>query len=162
MLSSYYRLRSGAARERTPLRVALQHPWPGTLRGFVLWLFALAVGALGVVNYALNPLPDTSADSLQYALVVFSATTWGWIMASVGAVGAFCSYCHRNRDQFGYALLAAFCGIWGAFQMTAYLFGGASTRAIGGALVWGLLATALALIAGFPNVPLKRTDRPGA
>ena len=144
-------------RRHTPTRVAFRRPWPGTRRGLALWLFAIAFIALGGVNYICTDLPPTSRQALSFALDISGGSTifWGVVMVVVGAVAAFSSYCHFGRDRYGFVLLSTFCVGWGLVYVCGFLFYGAGLRAFGGASVWLLMGSALACIAGFPNIALN-------
>ena len=143
---------------RTPLPIAFARPWPTTRRGLVLFLFSLATTWLGVVNYLITDLPAVSRESLAFALTVADASTWGWVMVVIGAISAWSSFCHLGRDRIGFVLLGGFCGVWGIGYLCGFLFYDAGPRALGGSVIWLLFSAILTAVAGFPNVPLHRSD----
>lgn len=144
----------------TPLRIALARPWPTTLRGLVLWLFALGLAVLGGVNYVLTPIPAVTAQGIV-ALRVAPAPFWGSVMLAVAAVCIWSSYCHHGRDRIGFTLYSLTCCMWGLQFVAGYLVEGASARALGSATVWVLFGVGMAAVAGLPNTPLRTKDRPG-
>jgi hypothetical protein len=143
---------------RTPLHIAFARPWPTTRRGLALWLFSIAFIVIGGVNYIATDLPDPTRESLAFALSVAPAAAWGWTMVLLGLFSAYCSYCHLGRDRLGFVLLATFCGGWALGFLCGLLFFDAPLRALGGSIVWWLFCVVLVAIAGFPSVPLHRSD----
>ena len=143
---------------RTPLHVAFARPWPTTRRGLVLWFFAVGFIVIGGVNYISTTLPDPTRQSLAFALTIAPAPVWGWTMVTVGLTAAYTSYCHLGRDRVGFVLLATFCGTWALGYLCGWLFFDAPLRALGGSIVWWLFCAALVVTAGFPSVPLHRSD----
>lgn len=143
---------------RTPAHIAFRRPWPSTRRGLALFLFAIATAWLGVVNYVLTDLPPYSQRSLSFALTIADGHTWGWIMVAVATVTAWSAFCHLGRDRIGFVLLGGFCGVWGVGYLCGFLFYEAGPRALGGSVIWLLFSGILAVVAGFPNVPLHRSD----
>ena len=146
---------------RTPLNIAFARPWPGTLRGLVLWLFSLAFVALGGINYILTPLPARTEKALSFALSIAPSPAWGALMVTAGLLSALSAYCHFGRDRYGYLILSTFCGAWGAGYIAGFVLFGADLRSLSGSVIWLLFAGVLTAVAGFPNVPLAHAARPG-
>lgn len=142
--------------KHTPLRIAFRRPWPGTRRGRCLWLFSLAFLVIGAINYITTDLPEPSKKSLGFALDIFPAEAWGWVMVVVGLLSLWSSYCHFGRDRYGFVLLSTFCGTWALGYLCGWLFYDAGLRAIAASVIWFLFSGALSLIAGFPNVPMRQ------
>ncbi len=144
----------------TPIPVAFERPWPTTRRGLALWLFGVAFVFIGLFNYVLsdyyNAVPQATYDSLAFALLISQGSVmfWGFVLMFNGAVAMFCSYCHFGRDKIGYMYLSSFCAGWATVYFMGLLFG-ASTRTVGGAVIWLLFAGVLLVIAGFPNISTK-------
>lgn len=150
----------------TPLAIAFRRPWPGTRRGLCLWLFAISFMIIGYANYVGTDLPDPTENSLAFALSVAPAWFWGWCMVTAGTAAVVSAYCHFGRDRYGFTLLATFCGVWALGYLCGFLFYDAGLRAVSGSVIWFLFTGILALIAGFPNVPLNqpvaiRIEEPG-
>lgn len=143
---------------RTPLHVAFARPWPTTRRGLALWLLSLAFIVIGGVNYIATELPTTTRESLSFALTVAPAPVWGWVMIGLGVFTTYCSYCHLGRDRLGFLLLSSFCGVWAVGYLCGLLFFDAPLRALGGSVIWWVFCALLVVIAGFPSVPLHRSD----
>lgn len=140
----------------TPLRVAFARPWPGTRRGFCLWLFAIGFILLGGVNYIGTDIPPTTQAALAFAFTIAPPTAWGIVMVTCGVLAMWSSYCHFGRDRYGFTLLATLSGGWGMGYICGVLFYDAPLRGLGGAVVWFIYSTILATIAGFPNVALRQ------
>ncbi len=145
----------------TPPRVAFRRPWPGTHRGLVLWFFSLAYIALGTINYVLTPLPLPTREALAFVLFIAPAPFWGAVMVTAGLISAFCSYCHHDRDTYGYLLLAAFSGCWAGGYVAGWLVFDAPLRSLGGSAIWALFGAVLVAVAGMPNAPLRSRERVG-
>lgn len=145
---------------RTPLSLAFARPWPTTRRGLVLWFFSVGFVVIGGVNYIATNLPAPTRESLSFALSISrgSAPVWGWVMVAVGFLAAYTSYCHLGRDRAGFTILSTFCGAWGIGYVCGFLFYDAPLRALGGSVIWWLFCAALIVTAGFPSVPLHRSD----
>lgn len=139
----------------TPVRVAFKRPWPGTRRGFCLWLLSIAIIVLGAVNYVFTDPSPEGLKSLSFALQISqgSVAFWGWTMIGIGLAAGFCSYCHFGRDRYGYIIVCVFTSAWGLGYVTG-LFYGAGLRALGGAVIWLLFSGIFIVVAGFPNVRL--------
>lgn len=150
--------RQWLAATRTPLHIAFARPWPTTRRGLVLWQYALGFIVIGGVNYISTALPEPTRESLAFVLSMFPAPVWGWTMVAVGLLAAYTSYCHLGRDRAGFLLLSTFCGGWAIGYLCGFLFFDAPLRAIGGSVIWWLFCTTLTTTAGFPSVPLHRSD----
>lgn len=144
---------------RTPWRLAFRRPWPGTRRGLILWLFAIAFSVIGYVNYVATPLPASTDESLAFALSIRPASFWGWTMVACGIVASWASYCHHGRDRYGFTLLASFCGAWALGYLCGFLFYDAGLRAVSAAVIWAVFTGLLALVAGFPSLPFNRERR---
>lgn len=153
-------LRAWLRATRTPLRVAFSRPWPTTRRGLLLWFFSVGFIVIGAVNYIATDLPAPTRESLAFALSIpgMTAPVWGWLMVTIGLLSAYMSYCHLGRDRAGFTLLSTFCGAWGIGYVCGYLFFDAPLRALGGSVIWWLFCAALVTCAGFPSVPLGRSD----
>ena len=149
---------------RTPLHIAFARPWPTTRRGMVLWIFSVGFIFIGGVNYISTDLPAPNRESLAFALTIShgSAPFWGWVMVAVGCTAAYTAYCHLGRDKAGFVLLSTFCGTWATGYLCGWLFFDAPLRALGGSVIWWLFCAALSVTAGFPSVPLHRSDVPAA
>lgn len=157
-VAGIHRFRTYLRNTRTPLPVAFARPWPTTRRGLVLFLFSLATTWLGVVNYIITDLPAVSRESLAFALAFAEPSVWGWAMVAIGALSAWSSFCHLGRDRIGFILLGGFCFAWGIGYMCGFVFFDAGPRALGGSVIWLLFSAILTAVAGFPNVPLSRSD----
>lgn len=144
----------------TPPAIAFRRPWPGTLRGLVLWFFSLAFIALGGINYIATPLPARTDEALSAVLFLAPAPAWGWVMVAIGLTSAFSAYCHKNRDTYGFVLLAGFCASWGMGYVAGYVLFGAGLRSVGGAVIWLLFAAILTTVSRMPNAPLVHRARP--
>ena len=138
--------------QRTPLSVAFARPWPGTLRGLILWLFGVAFIVVGSLNYIGTTIPEPTRTYLAFALDHIPAATIGVGFIVVGAVAMFTAYCHRGRDHYGYLLAAVFSGAWGSVYVCGWLFYDAPTRALGGAVVWLLYSAILTTCARIPRI----------
>lgn len=137
----------------TPLRVAFARPWPGTLRGVILWFFGLAFIILGVLNYIGTNPPPVTRLYLQYPLQLASVTFYGWVFVAVGLASMLSAYCHFDRDRWGYKLLSVWSAVWGFGYVAGWLFSDSPIRAIGSSVIWYLFAAILVLCTRIPNLP---------
>lgn len=130
----------------TPSRVAFRRPWPGTDRGFWLWLIALILGIKGVGYLLLIGGPArASADSaLRLPTHFLPIQFWGGVFVFLCAIAAFCAYCHHGRDFFGFVILAALCWVWAGCYLAAPLFlAGAWSASITGSTTFVLIGVLL-------------------
>lgn len=145
----------------TPPRIAFRRPWPGSVRGLVLWLFSLGLLALGGINYIATPLP-LATDQALVVLRFSPAWVWGVVMVGVACTTGFCSYCHYGRDRWGFIIYTTFCVGWGCMFIAGFLFFDAPLRAVGSSVIWLLFGGGMAAVSALPNTPLRTADRPGA
>ncbi len=125
----------------TPARVAFRRPWPGTVRGRILWFFAVIIGLKGLGYVFGNP--SASADQSMMLLTQWLPLHfWGGVVFVVCFVAAVFSYCHYGRDHHGYDLLTGLCGAWAAVYLASMLLG-APLYALQGALSLALIGGAL-------------------
>ena len=136
----------------TPLRVAFRRPWPGTRRGFKLWLFAVVIGTRGLL-YATDPATQSGAFVLPFGV---SAQTWGWVVFVVCCVATFSAYCHFGRDRYGYKAMSTLATLWAFMYAYGYVFNEASKAAMQGVLSMLLILVLLIHCAGDPELPLER------
>lgn len=147
---------------RTPLAIALARPWPGTLRGLILWLFGIAFIVVGGLNYLGTTIPEPTRTYLAFALQHIPANVIGCGFVSVGAFAMTTAYCHVGRDHYGYLVAAVLSGGWGCVYVCGWLFYDAPARALGGAVVWILYCAILMTCAQIPKITFGFATRAGA
>lgn len=126
-------------------------PWPGTVRGLILWLFGWAFIFAGGLNYLGTTPPPVTREYLAFAFSILAPWVWGLVFLAVGGVAVVSSY-HGNRDRYGYGIAAIFSGLWGVGYVWGWLFYDAPARAIGGAIVWLLYSAILLTCQRIPKV----------
>lgn len=139
----------------TPLRVAFRRPWPGTLRGFILWLFGWAFIIMGILNYIGTDPPPITRQYLQYPFKFADPTFYGWVFVTFGLLAVVSSYCHFDRDYIGYKLLAVWSAVWGSAYVAGWLFSDSPIRAAGGSTIWYLFAAILVVCTRIPKIPFN-------
>lgn len=142
-------------RPHTPLRVAFRRPWPGTLRGFILWLFGWSFMIIGGLNYIGTTPPDITRLYLQYPFQVADPTFYGWVFVTAGLLAVLTSYCHFDRDRYGYTTLAVLSSLWATAYVAGWLFSDSPVRAVGGSVIWVLFAGILITCASIPKIPFS-------
>ena len=143
----------------TPLNVAFRRPWPGTLRGFILWLFGIAFVTIGGINYLGTTIPEPTRTYLTFALRIAHPWIYGCLFIAVGAFAMVTAYCHFDRDRWGYSATSVLAAAWGLVYVCGWLFYDASIRAVGGAVAWFLYSAILTTCARIPKLPFELTDR---
>lgn len=139
----------------TTLRVAFKRPWPGTLRGFILWQFGLSFMIIGGLNYIGTTPPSITRTYLQYPLRIAEPTFYGWVFILVGLAAAISSYCHFDRDRWGYKALAVWSWLWGVSYVVGWMFSDSPIRAVGGSVLWFLFTGILLVCTRIPNLPFS-------
>ncbi len=139
----------------TPLRQAFRRPWPGTLRGLILWQFGWAFIILGGINYLATTIPEPNRTYLSFALDFAPARLYGWIFIVAGVLAIVSAYCHFDRDRWGYLLTSVLAGSWATVYVCGWLFYDASPRSIGAGVIWFLFATILTTCARIPKITLR-------
>lgn len=155
------------ASHRTPLKLAFRRPWPGTVRGLILWLFGWAFIVVGGLNYIGTTIPEPTRTYLSFALSLAPQLFYGIAFVVVGALAIVTSYCHFDRDKWGFKTAALFSGVWGAGYVCGWLFYDAPARALGGSVVWLLYCAILLVCQRIPKLTFEfvaqcgiPTDRP--
>jgi hypothetical protein len=141
--------------QHTPLKLAFRRPWPGTLRGLILWFFGLAFTIVGALNYIGTTIPEPTRTYLSFALNLAPAPVYGCMFVAVGLLSCLSSYCHFDRDRWGYNLAATFSGVWGLVYVCGWLFYDAPARSLAGSVVWLLYAAILTTCARIPKIVFK-------
>lgn len=132
----------GGISRRRAILVALGGGWAG-------------YGSLGIL---LNPRADTTRmlDHIT-RWVPMPALGWMWVVAGAVGVGAGLTMRCPRVQAFGYAILAAVAGLWGAaFTLAVPEF----PTAAGSACIWVGIATAVVLAAGMDD-PAPQHRRKG-
>lgn len=130
----------------------VRRPWPGTRRGFKLWLLAIIVAMKGV-----GYLRGATSSSTELALQLITERlhvplqACGVLILVVCGFAMFCSYCHHGRDRFGYMALTGFCFSWAACFAVAPLFLDGPGYALQGTLSYLLIGLFLLFSAADPE-----------
>jgi hypothetical protein len=140
--------------KHTPLKVAFRRPWPGTLRGLILWFFGWAFIIVGGLQYLGTTIPEPTRTYLAFALDHAPAWAYGVMFITVGIVAIVSSYCHFDRDRWGYLISSVLAATWGMVYVCGWAFYDASARALGGCVVWFLYAAILTTCARIPKITL--------
>lgn len=138
--------------QHTPLRVAFHRPWPGTVRGLILWLFGWAFIFSGGLNYIGTTIPEPTRTYLSFPLTVAAQEFYGWAFIALGVGAIVSAYCHFDRDKWGYKASAIFSGVWGGTYVCGWAFYDAPLRALGGAVVWVLYCLILLTCQRIPKI----------
>ncbi len=131
---------------------------PSTHRGLILWQLSLTVLLIGGANYVGTVLPERTQQALQPVLALAPATFYGWVFVTVGGVGMFSAYCRRNRDVWGYKLIALTTAAWGLAYVGGFVgrlivFGDFDLRILGAAVIWGLFCSIAVTCSALPQLP---------
>ncbi len=126
----------------TPLRIAFQRPWPGTVRGRILWFFAGIIGIKGT-GYLLGSESATVDRSMRLFTMWLPLEVWGAVVVAVCGFAMFCAYCHHGRDKWGYDAMTGLCAGWAAIYAVSPFFLGGPFYALQGTLSYFAIAGAL-------------------
>lgn len=119
-------------------------------RGLVLILFGIIYGLIGQ-SYVQGHISPTAEENLALALRWVSIEAWGVVWMVAAALALIASRWPPGRDWWGYAVLSGLAIIWSALAVAGRLIYDAP-YALAAALVYGLLAAILLIIAGWPEV----------
>jgi hypothetical protein len=141
--------------QHTPIKIAFRRPWPGTLRGLILWQFGLAFILVGGLNYIGTTIPEPTRTYLAFVLDFRPGWYWGCMFIAAGLFAMVSAYCHFDRDRWGYLLTSVLSATWGMVYVCGWAFYDAPVRALGGSIIWLLYASILTTCARIPKITLS-------
>ncbi len=121
-------------------------------RGASLLLFGLGYVFIGLgQTYTVSP--QATLMGLTYILRVVSIEHWGLVWIGCGIIAMGGAFTRRpGRDLFGFVALAFMAAIWAAAFLMGAILLDLPRAALMGAQ-FAILATAVAIIAGWPEPP---------
>ncbi|MFD5566663.1 hypothetical protein [Streptomyces cadmiisoli] len=118
-------------------------------RGAILLSYGTVWSLYG---YAQIAAPQPDQRGLAPLLEVASLTVWGWLWLTTGIVAVVAAFLPQGMDWPGFLALPAIVLPWMGSYVAAWLMGG-FPRGWVAALVWGLIAVPVIVVAGWREPP---------